>query len=183
MLLRQLRRFAALAFQFVLILLLAVSLTYPVLSISNKTNNFKPFLGWTVDDFARIQRGNPDEAAAILWLKSAPDGVVAEAVGGSYSDYGRVSVYSGLPAVLGWPGHESQWRGSGDPQGTRKDDVSLLYTTPDWETARSILEKYDIRYIFVGERERSTYAVDEAKLQENLNLTFQRSGVNIYEVP
>ena len=102
-------------------------MTYPALAIANKTNNFKPHLGWTLDDFRRIERGNPDEAAAILWLSSAPDGVVAEAVGGSYSDYGRVSVYTGLPAVLGWPGHEVQWRGTADPQGSRQDDIKILY--------------------------------------------------------
>ena len=82
----------------------SISLTYPALAIANKTNNFKPHLGWTLDDFRRIERGNPDEAAAILWLKSAQDGVVAEAVGGSYSEYGRVSVYTGSAGRPGLAG-------------------------------------------------------------------------------
>ena len=124
---RKLRGALGWVFSVALLILLFVSLTYPALAIANKTNNFKPHLGWTLDDFRRIERGNPDEAAAILWLKSAPDGVVAEAVGGSYSDYGRVSVYTGLPAVLGWPGHEVQWRGTADPQGSRQDDIKILY--------------------------------------------------------
>jgi uncharacterized membrane protein len=42
-------------------------------------NQFKPTFGFTLDDFDRVQRENPDEAAAILWLKSALDGVIAEA--------------------------------------------------------------------------------------------------------
>ena len=95
--------------------LLLMALTYPALSIVTKTNNFNPPGGWTLDDFARIRRENPDEAAGITWLKSAPEGVVAEAVGpngGSYTGYARISVYSGLPAVLGWAGHETQWRGT-----------------------------------------------------------------------
>jgi uncharacterized membrane protein len=116
-------------------------------------------------------------------LKSAPDGVVAEAVGGSYSDYGRVSVYTGLPAVLGWPGHEVQWRGSAEPQGSRQDDIKLLYETPDWETARSILDRYGISYVFVGGLERSTYQMQEDKFQDNLGLVFQHGAVSIYEVP
>ncbi len=68
-------------------LVLIVGLTYPALSLLTKTNNFKPPSGYTLDDFDRVQRENPDEAAAITWLRSAPDGVVAEAVGGAYSSY------------------------------------------------------------------------------------------------
>jgi YYY domain-containing protein len=180
---RKLRGALAWVFSVVLYLLLLVSLTYPALAIANKTNNFKPSLGWTLDDFRRIERGNPDEAAAILWLKSASDGVVAEAVGGSYSDYGRVSVYTGLPTVLGWPGHEVQWRGTADPQGSRQDDIKFLYESLDWDSARPILDRYDIRYVYVGALERSSYAVDEQKLLDNLSLVFQQGEVHIYEVP
>jgi uncharacterized membrane protein len=164
-------------------MVLFASLTYPALAIANKTNNFKPHLGWTLDDFRRIERGNPDEAAAILWLKSAPDGIVAEAVGGSYSDYGRVSVYTGLPAVLGWPGHEVQWRGTADTQGSRQDDIKILYESHDWDSVSPILDRYDIRYVYVGALERSTYAVDEQKLADNLSLVYQQGEAHIYEVP
>jgi uncharacterized membrane protein len=182
-LLQRLRGAAEWVFRSALSLLLFVCLIYPALSISNKTNGFRPALGWTLDDFRRIEQGNPDEAAAIVWLKTAPDGVVAEAIGGSYTDFGRVSEYTGLPTVLGWPGHESQWRGSGEPQGTRQEDVALLYNTPDWESALGILQKYDIRYVYVGGLERSTYSVQEEKFQQNLGLAFQRGSVTIYEAP
>jgi YYY domain-containing protein len=182
-LLRELRRLWGWVFAVGLVVLLAMALTYPVLAVANKTNDFKPPLGWTLDDFARIQRGNPDEAAAINWLRSAPYGVVAEAVGGSYTGFGRISEYTGLPAVLGWPGHESQWRGTYAPQGTRQDDMSLLYTTPDWNTALDIIRRYGIRYVYVGALERSTYTVEEQKFQQNLSVAFQQGQVTIYEAP
>ena len=182
-LLRELRRIWSAVFLAGLLILLGMALTYPALAIPNKTNDFQPISGLTLDDFTRIQRNNPDEAAAILWLKSAPDGVVAEAVGGSYTQYARISEYTGLPTVLGWPGHESQWRGSGDPQGTRQDDIAQLYSTPNWETAANILRKYNIRYVVVGDLERSTYAVQEEKFQHNLIQVFQQGNVAIYEVP
>ncbi len=166
--------------------LLLMALTYPALSIVTKTNNFNPPGGWTLDDFARIRRENPDEAAGITWLKSAPEGVVAEAVGpngGSYTGYARISVYSGLPAVLGWAGHETQWRGTNAPQGTREDDINMLYRTPNWDTAHNILNKYDIRYVYVGDLERTTYPVQEEKFQRNLIQVFHKGNVTIYEVP
>ena len=185
-LLRELRRLWAGVFLAGLLVLLGMSLTYPALSIQNKTNNFQPYLGWTLNDFERIQRSNPDEAAAILWLKTAPDGILVEAVpdaGGSYTGFARISEYTGLPAVLGWVGHEDQWRGSRAPQGTRQDDIAQLYSTPSWETARDILHKYNVKYVYLGDLERSTYAVQEEKFQKNLVQVFQQGTATIYEVP
>jgi YYY domain-containing protein len=168
-------------FRILLVVLLVVSLTYPALGLSNKTEGFHPSLGWTLDDFVRIERGNPDEAAGILWLRSAPDGVVAEAVGGSYTGFGRISEYTGLPAVLGWPGHESQWRGTGEPQGTREADIADLYSSSTWDAARAILSKYAVRYVYIGGLERSTYTVQEDKFRQNLSEVFHRGDVVIYE--
>ena len=162
-------------------------LLYPVLGLLTKTNDFKPPYGFTLDDFDRIKRENPDEAAAIEWLRQAPDGVIAEAVsstGGSYDpSYARIATYTGLQNVLGWTFHESQWRGSFAPQGTRKDDITKLYTTTRWEEAQLLIEKYNIRYIYIGGAERSAMKVNEDKFQMYLKPIFQQGNVIIYEVP
>jgi YYY domain-containing protein len=165
-----------------LLILLGISLTYPALSIFNKTNNFKPSFGYTLDDFDRVQRENPDEAAAITWLRSAPDGVVAEAVGGAYSSYARISIYTGLPTVLGWGNHEGQWRDQA-LQGTRQSDIETLYRINDWVITQDIINRYNIRYIFIGNLERSTYQVNEEKFNRFLRPVFQQGGVTVYEVP
>ena len=175
-------------FRGVFLILLVVSLTYPVLSLPAKTNNFSPANGFTLDDFERVRRENPDEAAAINWLNGASDGVLAEAVGRSYTGYARMSTYTGLPTVLGWPWHEAQWRGSFEPQGSRQSDIQTLYTTPDWNTARLILEKYNVRYVVVGDLEHTTYQtnqtkLEEAKFQQHLKVVFQQGSFTIYEVP
>jgi uncharacterized membrane protein len=169
-------------FSVIFALVLVVGLTYPAIGIFSKTNNFKPPFGYTLDDFDRIQRENPDEAAAMLWLRSAPDGVVAEAVGGSYSQYGRVSIYTGLPTVLGWPGHEGQWRDQA-LQGSREQDLETLYSSNDWIATQDIINRYNIRYIVVGNLERSTYHMNEDKFNRFLKLVFQQGNVTIYEVP
>jgi uncharacterized membrane protein len=167
------------------VIVLVVGLTYPVLGFPNKANNFKPPFGFSLDDFDRVQRENPDEAAAIQWLSSAPDGVVAEATGNPYSSYGRISIYSGLPTILGWGNHEGQWRGS-DFQGIlaqRRDDIETLYATPDWQTAQLILEKYSVRYVIVGGLERTSYRVNEEKFNNFLRPVFQQGNVTVYDVP
>jgi uncharacterized membrane protein len=116
-------------------------------------------------------------------LGTAPDGVIAEAIGGSYSAYARISTYTGLQTVLGWPGHEGQWRGGYEEQGSRQDDIKLLYSTAKWETANGILQKYNIRYVYIGTLERTTYSVQEEKFRTHLKIVFQQGLVTIYEVP
>ena len=153
-----------------------------LLSIANKTNDFNPTFGWTLDDFTRIQRSSPDEAAAIEWLKSAPDGVVAEAVGGGYTSYGQISEYTGLPTVLNWPDHESQWGRTGADLGTRQDDIKTLYSTPSWQIALAMINHYNIQYIYIGDLERSTYQVQEDKFRAHLTQIFHQGNVTIYEV-
>lgn len=159
-----------------------IGLLYPALGLLTKTNNFKPINGFTLNDFERFQRENPDDAAAIQYLLTAPDGIVAEAVGDGYSAYGRVSMYTGLQTVLGWPGHEAQWRGGWDPQGSRREDIARLYTTARWEEAQSVIQQYDIRYIFVGSLERIIPASEE-KFRLFLTPVFTQGNTVIYEVP
>jgi YYY domain-containing protein len=207
-LIQNLRRGWSIAFRTGIVVLLLVGLTYPVLSILDRTGNFR--LGralellrtrqiaesqsmqpvafqeltalWSLDYFDMFQSYSPDEAAAIRWLQSAPDGVVAEAVGGSYSAYGRVSTLTGLPTVLGWPGHESQWRGGHEEQGSRQGDIETLYATADWQTARDILARYNIRYVFVGTLERDK-PLQEEKFMTHMRLAFQQGNVAVYETP
>ena len=182
-LLQNLQGRAKSVFSVVFTLILIVGLTYPTLGFANKTNNFKPpFFGYSLDDFDRVRMENPDEAAAIEWLRSAPDGIVAEAVGGAYSSYGRIANYTGLPTVLGWDNHEGQWRDQ-SLQGTRHQDIETLYSTPDWFTAQQIIARYNIRYIYIGNLERNTYAINEEKFNLFLKVVFQQGNVTIYEAP
>ncbi|MFH2039747.1 MAG: DUF2298 domain-containing protein [Chloroflexota bacterium] len=170
-------------FRLVLFFTLLMTVTYTVLGVMTKTNGFKPDFGWNLDGSAYLQHYDPDEAMAIEWLKQAQDGVVVEAVGGSYSSFARISTLTGLPTVLGWPGHEAQWRGSSTPQGNRLEDVKLLYETSSWSEAETILEKYDIRYIYIGSLERSTYRVNESKFITNLQPIYLKGSVVIYPAP
>ena len=172
-------------FSVVMGLVCMVGLTYPVLSIPNKTENFSAANPdrRTLDGAAYLGIYNPDDYAAVNWLALARPGIVAEAVSGGYSEFARVSTYSGMPAVLGWTNHESQWRGGSAEMGSRADDISRLYTTPEWVEALSIVDRYNIRYIFVGRLERTTYPVNEKKFTDNLSEVYRQGDVVIYEVP
>ena len=173
-------------------LLIIMSLFYPFFSLWSKTNGFQP-ANWTLDGTAYLRQQSPEEMSAIDWLQNAPAGVVAEAVpptGGSYTQYGRVSMLTGKPAVLGWMGHESQWRGGNEAMGTRQTDLERLFCSRSWEETQAILDQYQIRYIFLGNLERLTYqaggpncptGIDEAKFLRNLSLVFESNQFLIFE--
>jgi YYY domain-containing protein len=165
-----------------LIVLLGIGFIYPVLGILDKTHGFRPSQGFTLDGTRQGYYLSLDELAAIDWLRVAPRGFLVEAVGGSYSAYGRVSANTGHPTVLGWPGHESQWRGGSREMGTRERDIQNLYTTRDWDEARRILDLYDIRYVYIGPLERAAYTVNDLKFQRFMNPVFSQGPVVIYEL-
>jgi len=163
-----------------LIILLAITFTYPAFSLPDKTSNFKPAAGLSLNGAVYLDH---DDAAAIAWLQTQPLGVVCEAIGGQYSAYARVATFSGFPTVLGWPGHVSQWRGGAREIGSRQTDVEQLYRTADWQVTVNILNQYQIKYVYIGNMERTTYHVNEVKFQNNLQPLYQKGTVTIYEVP
>lgn len=163
-------------------LLLVMSLAYPLFGIWERANQFHP-VSWTLDGADYMQKYSPDEMEAIRWLQQAPYGTVAEAVGGSYTGFARVSTLSGQPAVLGWPGHESQWRGGEKEKGSREADMAQLYRAKTWEQAAPILEKYQVRYVYVGNLEQGQFRPNTALFQKHLKTAFQNDTVIVYEVP
>ena len=157
-----------------------------------RTNAFQIGEGFSLDGTNYLKRSNPDEAAAIDWLKEAPMGYVAEAIGGSYTQFARMATNSGQPTVLGWDFHELQWRGGVEEMGSRRVDIERLYCTRNWDEANSILKQYNISYVVVGSIEQTTYGTGSSscpsglntnKFTRNLILGFQQGTISIYQVP
>ena len=165
----------------IVMLSITLGLFYPILSTQTRTNNFQQ--PWTLDGTG-ISHLSGDDVAAVEWLKSAPLGTLVEAVSTqTYSGYSRISGHSGMPTLLGWPGHESQWRGGYDEQGSRMADVETIYRTGNWAQTETLLQQYNIRYVYIGNLERTTYAVNEAKFQRYMHPVYELGSVVIYEVP
>jgi YYY domain-containing protein len=138
----------------------------------------------TLDGLAFVDLYNSAEYDAIRWLQTEIDAtpVILEAVGGAYSDFGRVAARTGLPTLLGWANHERQWRGADHPEpGARDPIVRQIYEQPDWFGVSDLLDQYNIDYIYVGALERSTYGEQGlAKFAENMEVAFQNEMVTIY---
>ena len=137
-------------------ILFLVSLYYPVGAALNRANNSGE--SNSLDGLSFLSGGRAGEYEAIVWLRNdAPRGRIVEAVGGDYSEFGRISASTGLPTVLGWKGHEHQWRGSTKLFEGREEDVALIYESDNPVQVRDLLDAYDVRYVYLGDRERRKY--------------------------
>lgn len=165
--------------------LLAASLYYTVGAALERSGAYaSPREGRTLDGLAYLQQDEPAEYAAITWLRDeAPQGRIVEAVGDDYTRFGNISASTGLPTVLGWKGHELQWRGSSEPFAGREEDIAAIYSGADPVEAQRLLSKYGVRYVYLGSREQERYGVSTLwQYQDFLKTVFHQDGVIVYEI-
>jgi YYY domain-containing protein len=128
---------------------------------------------------------------AIDWLRRTVEGspVVLEASVPPYRWGSRVSVYTGLPTVIGWDWHQRQQRSvlRDESVPRRVADVSLIYSTDDLDEALELLRRYAVEYVYVGPVERLYYPARglykfEARSDRGLEEVFRNDAVRIYRV-
>ncbi|MBE7467784.1 MAG: hypothetical protein HS114_01415 [Anaerolineales bacterium] len=178
------------------IVLVAAGMVYPLMASYSRVQGFQnePNL----DGSNNIARDNPDDWAAIEWLRANVQDtpVILEAPGKSYNYEGRISAFTGLPTVLGWSLHEGQWRGDYTEQSKREPDIEMIYSTHQGQQALQLLRKWKVKYVIVGEAERRyveqlcsdpnrhchpVRALE--KFNGALTPVFQQNQVTIYQVP
>ena len=166
-----------------LAVLLVGPLWWPVAAAYTKADEYSGPA--TLDGWAFLDRFATGDAEAIDWLLAEAEqgSRIVEAVGGGYTEHARISAATGFPAVLGWPGHERQWRGSNDLFKDREGDVRTIYETADESEARRLLDQYEVTYVVVGARERADYPTLNASKFDSLGeLVFESERISIYQV-
>ncbi len=178
-----------------LLVFFLAGLVYPIVGSYQRTNHYMQRTN-SLDGLNYLQFYDPGDYAAIRWLNNhvQDSPVIVEAFnpqGGDYSDYGRISAFTGLPTLMGWAGHEYQWRvnwlndayNANDFYG-RGADIGAIYTNTNPATVLSLMKRYDAHYLYVGSVEKTTYP------QANLNrfsrfmqTVYSANGVTIYRVP
>ncbi|KUK83978.1 MAG: hypothetical protein XD98_0200 [Microgenomates bacterium 39_6] len=129
-----------------------------------------------LDGLTWLQLDAPGDYEGILWLRENAEGrpVVLEAVGESYTTYARVSTFTGFPTVLGWRVHEWLWRGGFDIPAQRTEEVREIYENPGSVRAKQLLKKHQVKYIFIGSKEREAYSnLNYLELKELGETVFQ----------
>ncbi len=188
------RRFTKVA-PYIAAVLIAAGCLYTVLAAPARAEEhgtqfgFPPdFSTWTLDGAAWLEQGHPDDWAAIQWINQTIAGrpVILEAPADSNAAYtynGRVSALTGLPTILGWAGHELQWRGNYDEQRRREQDVERLFTTTSKADTRVLLAQYNVAYIYIGPTERGRYPAENLeKFARLFTVVYQNGNVVIYHV-
>ncbi|OGG03163.1 hypothetical protein A2W14_03630 [Candidatus Gottesmanbacteria bacterium RBG_16_37_8] len=181
------------AYNALYILLFTLVAIYPYYAINSYYGKLNVYRG--LDGISWMNDQFPDDYQGVLWLRqnvSCPEGafkdcdnqpVIAEAVGESYTDYSRVSAYTGLPTIVGWPVHEWLWRGSYDEAGKRIPEVQTLYETENIEDAQAVINKYNVRYIFVGQLEAEKYPnLNSDKFSSLADVVFEQGQTKIFRV-
>jgi len=171
-------------FLFVISYLLLVSFVfiYPYFA-TRSYYGLKNYLGIYGLNYLKDQY--PDDYQAVLWLNKNVAGkpVIVEAVGESYSDFARVSANTGLPTILGWRVHEWLWRGSFDQPGAKTEEVRKIYESEDLAETQELLNKYQVRYVFLGTMETRAYPqLNEEKFTKLGKVIFRQGQTKIYQI-
>ncbi len=185
-----------------LVLLIAGAAIYPIMGTQDRLrdrfrNDAQPL---TLDGMAYMQDTTfTDEVGSvglgfdyegITWMQRNIEGtpVIVEAHTPTYRWGGRISIYTGLPSVIGWQWHQEQQRWD-----YRRDiaqrifQVNTLYETQDPIRALEIIERYEVEYIYVGELENNYYPEEgiakfEGGLRPFLDPVYTNERVTIYRV-
>ena len=132
-----------------------------------------------------------DDLDAMNWLKENERETknIIEGLSPLYTWGNRFSIYTGFPTVLGWDWHQTQQRGYKTSLiNERKNDVNEFYSTLDINKKMSILNKYDVKLVIIGEQEKSYYPTEGIESIANLverallNIIYQNNKTTIYEV-
>ena len=158
-------------------------LSYARISTNSYYGKLQNYVG--LDGAKWMQTQYLDEYNIINWLKeNAEKGdVLLEAPGDSYTDYNVISSYTGIPTISGWYVHEWLWRGTPDFPQERVNDITNIYEGSDVILTKSLLDKYKVKFIIVGNFERERFKVlNELKFSQLASPVFQTGTTTVYKV-
>ncbi len=197
---------AAFSWKALFILLLALVAVYPLAGSWRKCHGFLPAwraarMGYaespTLNGLAYIKKTNPADAAAIRFLNERVPGqpCLVETVGIGYNSWGsRYSIFTGIPALMGWDGHVREWVGHlpGMSQDItqRYQATESIFNTTDRDHAKRLMDAFGVRLVMVGPLERGkldhrkSFSADGlAKFEGWLPLVYRNPGVEVYYNP
>lgn len=166
------------------LLLILLCLVYPVAGAYAKIKGFgtrEP----TLNGLAYV---GEDELAVVDWIRrnTSPDAVILEAKGASYNaGTARISAATGRATLLGWDGHEAQWRGRayGEMAAGRAEAINEVYLRPRPTTLRETVRHWGIEFVLVGPAERARFGITpilEERLDQAMELAFEHGQYRIY---
>ena len=112
---------------------------------------------------------NKYELIKYLRLNSNHNDVIIEKQGKSYTNDSQISSESRIPTILGWVGHQLQWRSNHSDIYNREEDIDTFYISNDSQEIINIINKYSITMIILGPNEIEKYNINS--LNKFLNIS------------
>ncbi len=183
-------------------ILVVSSFVYPILGSRARIRDRFEVTPLTLNGLAFMEQaehrdpsGNQLDLSAdlvgIRWLQRNVEGSPVILEGAStvlYQWNGRISVYTGLPSVIGWQWHQEQQRfGYRVDIAQRLFEVGKIYGETNTRQAIELLRKYRVRYVYVGQFERMLYSPEGLRkfvdgLDGNVEAVYSHGDVVIYQV-
>jgi len=163
-------------------LILLVSI-YPVFATIGKSGSFRgdPEL----DGMAYVKKEHLQDYQAILWsgnITGQP--VILQAPGELYQWNTAITAFTGLPTVIGWAGHELNWRFPKRSEiDMRWSEVGKIYTSNDISEVGKLLRKYNVSYVYFGEAEAKRFG-SQGLFEEHpeaFEMVFEYGDVRIFK--
>ncbi len=161
--------------------LLVISLYYPFAATDAKSSESST--QFTLDGLAFLENSDSETAEALEWIRQnvSNDDVIVEAPGNSYSHHGRFSGFTGRPTILGWTGHQSQWRGGDEWWIERESDIERIYSSADDAETLALIDRYSADFVVLSPNERAKYTgLDVKKFDRLGHRVFENAKVIIY---
>jgi uncharacterized membrane protein len=134
---------------------------------------------FTLDGLGFITRDHDGDRVLVEWLRAQPPAahlLLVEAASQSYDNGGRLSAMTGVPAYLGWAGHEWLWRGDYTLPFKRRDEIAAFYQEPDLTKACQFVLAHGITHVALGKIERDFYPNLAAETLRQLGTAVAESG-------
>jgi YYY domain-containing protein len=164
-----------LAWQIPLVVLIFSGSLYTLIGgMAKVTDRMSPQAPNTLDGMAYMRFSTYDNLGTLIdlnqdyhgirWMQEnvsgSPTIVEASSGGNQYRWFSRYSIYTGLPGVIGWEWHQIQQRilVPYNWPVERGREIDHFYRTQDLDEAVQFLNKYDVRYIILGQVEKGSYA-------------------------
>ena len=168
LLLRERRRLAGAFAAGIVGAVFAVGLLYPVSALAGRAADASRPL--SLNALRDLDRYDPARAAAVDWIRrhTNPEAIIAEAPGLSYRpETSWVSGLTGRPTLMGWQGHEAQWRGKAfsTQAAGRVDALEGMYARRGVDEVVALMRDWNVEYMLLGPTEASRFAVSAQRRQ------------------
>lgn len=178
----RLRHYFLYRFLFLIVFIIHLSFSYFAIKSYYGLKEYRGLWGLSF-----LKNYYPDNLKAIDWLNNNVSGQpsIVEASGDSYTTFNQVSTVTGLPTIEGWLVHEWLWRGGYNGPAARVAEVEVVYTSNDITQIKPIIDKYQVKYIFVGDKEYEKFPNINLHNFDQLGakVVFSSGRTYIYQLP